>query len=206
MNDHPLNDTPSDRPAPAEGTPSVLSRRRLLRAGAAATPVVLTLASTPVAATTGTCTVASSFVSAATFKSRNPNASAQCTTWGCEAWKSQCTNGSTTFNSTLDSTVAAFFGTTNSNLDSRTIRSILNDAGGIVTSGDMGVLQHLSALRLGLTYAKITSPGNVTNTYVKGVWTNYRSNGGVYILSGSGINWSSADVVTWARMLMYTNN
>ena len=53
-------------PAAASG---VSRRHALLRAGSAAAPVLLTLASGPVGAT-GACTVASSYVSAATFKSR----------------------------------------------------------------------------------------------------------------------------------------
>ncbi len=197
MHDESKQPTPESRPT--------LSRRKLLRAGAAASPVVLTLASTPVAATTGTCTVASSFVSVATFKSRNPTGSAQCTTWGCEQWKSECGNANSSFKSALDATVAAAFGSTGCQYDARTLRSILQDGSGINTASELGVVQHLAALGLGVTYGKVASPGNLSTTYIKGVWTNYRSNGGKYILSSSGINWTSAQLISWARMLMYTN-
>jgi hypothetical protein len=202
MNNPLLNDNAPDRPATH---PHALSRRRLLRAGAVATPVVLTLSSTPVAATNATCTVASSFVSAATFQSRNAGASAQCTSWGCESWKTECSNSSSPYNSALDTTVGNAFGATGCSYDNRTLRSILNDSAGIVRAGELGVLQHLTALGLGLTFGKVVSQGNVSTSYVQGVWRNFRQNGGVYILSGSGINWSSSDLVTWARMLMYTN-
>jgi len=54
------------------GAPTVgINRRALLRGGAAASPILLTLASGPVAAT-GNCVVASSFVSATVYQSRNP--------------------------------------------------------------------------------------------------------------------------------------
>ncbi len=200
-----MNDDRACEPSPAsQDAGADLSRRRLLRGGLGASPVLLTLAARPVSATT-TCTVASSFVSVATFKSRNPGSTAQCTTRTCEWWKSECSSG-TTWKSYMDSTtVQTHFGATNpsSTYAGRSLSAIMNDGGGIQTGTEIGVLQHLIALSMNLKAGAITSPGNLSMAYVNSVWTNFKTNGNSFKLPSSGINWNPTQVVTWARMLMY---
>lgn len=203
MNDHRAQPEGAPGDAPPAVRPADPSRRRLIRGGIAASPVLLTLASRPVGATT--CTVASSFVSVATFKSRNPGASAQCTSKSCEWWKSECTSGMTHKAYMDATTVQTFFGTTapSSSYAGRTLGSILRDAAGIQTSSELGVLQHLISLSMNIRCGYVTSAGNVTPVYINTVWSNYKSNGNLYKLAASSIDWDSSELVTWARMLIY---
>lgn len=183
----------------------LVGRRRLLRAGAAATPVLLTLASGSVSATTGSCTVASSFVSVATFKSRNPTATAQCSTKTCESWKSECTSGNT-HKPYMDATsVTTFFGACSptSSFSDTSLSNVMKHANGIELNTELGVLQHLITLAMNVKTGNAALPGNVSVPYVGGIWKNYKSNGQRYKLSSSGIDWDSSKVVTWARMLVY---
>lgn len=175
-----------------------LDRRALLRAGAGASPVLLTLVSNPVAAT-NSCVVASSFVSVATFKSRNPSVtSVNCATRRVEEWRTQCS-----VNPTLACTqplVSACLGSTSSTYNGKKLRDVLCDASGISTSTELGVAQHLIALNLSITQGYMrASPGNVSPTYLGGIWTNYKSNGNRYRLPSSNVYWSSAQLIGWLR-------
>lgn len=206
------HNSPDTEPGAAHDDPSTtarrtvnVNRRSLLRAGAAATPVLLTLASGPVGATTGTCTVASSFVSVATFNSRNPNGVAQCSTKTCESWKSECTNGNT-HKAYMDSTsVTGLFGACSptSSFSNSSLSSVMRHANGIEKTTELGVLQHLITLCMNVKTGNAGLPGNVTQTYIGNVWKNYKANGQRYLLPSSGIDWDSSEVVTWARMLVY---
>lgn len=198
--------SPASAGSPAAGGGRVLGRRTLLRAGASATPVLMTLASNPVSAA-NSCVVASSFVSVASFKSRNPTATLQCSSKTCESWRSDATTLST-YRAFLDSTtVASLLGTTSpsSTYANASLSAVLADAGGIVKDGEIGVLQHLISLCMNVKTGNAPSPGNVTPGYIGGIWKNYKTNGGRYIVSASSINWSPAQLVTWARLLIYVN-
>lgn len=70
--------------SPQGMTEQQIARRRLLRGGAAAAPVVLTLTSHPVMAGTGTCTAASSFASINTSR---VHAGSSCTGKTPDWWK-----------------------------------------------------------------------------------------------------------------------
>jgi len=203
---------PGNRPDPAAPEAAsglkMLDRRTLLRAGAAATPVLLTLASGPVSATGTSCTVASSFVSVATFKSRNPTTtSVKCTTRTCEDWYSDSClpySGNPCRQSYLNSTVSSCLGSTSSSYNSKELWEVLkNNSSGITTSGELGVLQHLISLCLNVMKGYAPVPGNVSQSYLQAIWQNYKANGNVYKLPASGINWDSSQVVSWARVLMY---
>lgn len=193
--------------APAPVT-SALNRRALLRAGAGASPVLLTLVSRPVAATT-TCTVASSFVSITTWRSRNPGATTpQCTTRTCENWVSDARLPILGFPprpSYLSNNVAWLMGqTTGSTYDTAVLYQLLDNKGlGVVQTGDLGVVQHLVCLALNAKYGFMPYPGGVSAPYVGTIYQNYLKNGSRYMLSTSGINWDSNQVIAWARMLMY---
>ena len=197
--------TPDDAAAALQA--KGLARRRLLRAGASASPVLLTLASSPVSATTS-CVVASSFVSVATFKSRNPTTtSVKCTSRTCEDWHAQAclpASGSPNRPACLDITVDALFGATTSTYKSWKCYDVLkNGSAGITTSGELGVLQHLIALCMNVTQGYAPSPGGVSKAYLQGVWTNYKSNSNMYKVSGAGISWDSSQLITWLRVQMY---
>lgn len=202
MTDHRAQDPSEPAGEPLSVAATSASRRRLLRGGLGASPVLLTLASRPVGA--ATCTVASSFVSVATFKSRNPGASAQCASRNCEWWKTECTSGAT-YKAYMDSTpVSTHLGATSptSSYASRTLSSIMRDAAGIQTGSELGVIQHLVALSMNVKTGSAT-PGNVTLAYINSVWSNYKLNGNIFKLPSSGITWDSTALITWARMLMY---
>ncbi len=193
---------------PPEGRPGspraavAMDRRALLRAGAGASPVLLTLVTRPVVAGT-TCTVASSFVSVATWRSHNPAAaSPQCTTRTCEDWLTDCSSSPRP--SVLNGQVNSILGATFSGYNYAIIWQVLQNGGmGISQSGELGVLQHLLCLALNArssTY--MPAPGGVTQAYVAAVWQNYKLHFNRY-QPGSGIDWDSSQVIAWARMLMY---
>lgn len=184
--------------APVIGSRVRLDRRAMLRAGAGATPVLLTLASNPVSAA-NSCVVASSFVSVATFKSRNPTVtSVNCATRTAEDWRNACMSNPQLACATPK--VSATFGATTSSYNGRTLREVLCDASGISTSSELGVLQHLIALNLSVTQGFMRmSAGNVSPAYLGAIWRNYKNNGNQYRLPSTTITWSSAQLVTWLR-------
>jgi hypothetical protein len=170
--------------------------------------VLLTLASTPVAA--GNCTVASSFVSWATWKSRNPQASAQCTSYGIEYWRGLCSAPPVGMAPSADYTmltttnVRAWWQPLNVSLSAPYSSALMADVlrQGISTSDPLGVIQHLLALSLSCSKGYIAGP--VTKPYLAGIWINYLSNGYRYRVPGV-LNWGSRDLIKWLRYLMYTN-
>lgn len=198
---------PEDRHDSEGRSPAGLGRRALLRGGAGVAPVLLTLASRPVQAA-NSCVVASSFVSVATFRSRNPTTTTiNCTTKTCEDWYTLAclpTSGTLVRPDYLSVTVSTLLGPTTSMHNSRPVWEVLkNYPYGIVRSGQIGVLQHLISLSLNIQQGFVPLPGNVNGPYLKGVWQNYVGNGGRYRVPGSGINWDSSEVIVWLRMLMY---
>lgn len=183
-----------------------LSRRSLLRAGAGATPVILSLASGPVAASTAACTVASSFVSVATFKSRNPTAAGiQCSTQTADYWRDQAALVPPPERMLV--TVSALLGSTISGFNGQTLREVMRlplpTTGTVVTSGELGTLQHLIALALNLNAGHITAAGVFNLSYIQGIWSNYKSNGNRYKLPASNIDWGDTEIIAWLRFLMY---
>ena len=183
------------------------SRRALLRAGTAAAPVVLTLASGPVAATSS-CVLASSFVSVAVYKSRNPTAQsvacstitvAQCVA-NAQAAKRISSAGAVTWATPqMAAMVSAHFTVTAgaTALPNRTVGDLFH--AGAVTSGATGVLQRLVALRIG---AAASFPGS----YAMMVWNRYHGNGGnlASLLNSSNIvggtpggGWDEARLLKW---------
>lgn len=186
------------------------SRRALLRAGASSAPVLLTLASRPVAAA-DSCIVASSFVSVATFRSRNPaTTSLQCSTRTAEDWSrlAQLPESGTTVAKgdvrpqVLSQTVSQLLGPTTSSYNGMPLWQVLqNGSSGIVAAGELGVVQHLIAMALNVM-GGFAASGNVSVAYLQSVWSNYKSNLGYYRLPASGIDWDSTKVIAWLRLLM----
>jgi hypothetical protein len=189
--------------------PVRLDRRRLLRAGAAASPVLLTLASGPVSATSTGCMVASSFVSISTFKSRNPGSTVGCASKNCEYWYGQSGGSTHVFgkncgNSVLNGTVSTLLGTTSCTMSSWKLCDVM--AKPIATSGETGVLQHLISMCLDVTASPldVTAPNGISQTYLRGMWSSYMTSG-TYTVGTTGVVWNEAQIVAWLRaMLGYT--
>lgn len=182
-------------------------RRNLLRAGVGAAPVLLTLVSRPVAAA-DSCVVASSFVSVATYRSRNPTATTlRCSTRTIEEWYTQaCLPASGAPNvrpAVLSTLVYQLLGSTTSSYNGKALWEVLkNGTSGIVQSGELGVLQHLIGMALNVQGGFAPVAGGVSVAYLQLVWQNYKSNAGYYRLPASGIDWDSPKVVSWLRLLM----
>lgn len=178
-----------------------LSRRAMLRAGASASPVLLTLASGPVSATnTVGCMVASSFVSVATFKSRNPNTTITCSSaFNCEYWRTQA--GLATPPADLGLKVKQLLGAAPSSYAETLVKTVLLQGGGIATTGPLGVAQHCLSLALSAKGNKLTSPGSVNLNYIQGVWTAYNSTAPNYI-APSGVVLTEAQLIGWLRALL----
>jgi hypothetical protein len=194
-----------------------MDRRTLLRAGAAAAPVISTLYSGPVSASGSiACTVASSFVSVATFASRNPGATTmQCSSLNASYWHAQSKNLLTSTGARpawATQTVRAYLGRSSSTLpgidavsaDSYQIWQVMGLGPDVATSGEVGVLQHILGLALSIDFGSgAVNMGSTFNTpYLKQVWQNYKSNGR-YLLAASSVDWSEAQLITWLRMLQY---
>jgi hypothetical protein len=180
-----------------------VSRRSLLRVGAAATPVILTFASGPVAATGTTCTVASSFVSRQTFQSRNPSqAYMNCSSKGVRDWWTECGTpyATSAYKRFLDMTVQTSLGmATSSSWDTLTCKDLmLNGGNGIATTGQTAVIQHLVGLTLSLDAALIPSPGGLNKPYLQTIWTNYK-NYGRYMAAG--VDWDEATLLKFLLAL-----
>jgi hypothetical protein len=183
-----------------------LNRRALLRAGAGASPVLLSLASSPVLASRPTCTVASSFVSVATFKSRNPHVtSIQCSTQTADYWRHQAAVVPTP--AALTVTVASLLGSSSSTFNAQLVKDVmlapLPTTGTVQTTGELGTLQHLLALALNINAGFITAGGVFNLSYVQGIWSNYKTNGNRYKLPASNIDWGDSEIIAWLRFLMY---
>lgn len=189
--------------SPVEAGPGRVNRRALLRAGASATPVLLTLASGPVSATNSVgCMVASSFVSVATFKSRNPNTTVGCSSKKCEDWRVAAAVTPQT-SADLAGTVANLFGGGCGNsYDNQIVKDLLLQGAAISTSGPLGVLQHCMSLALSLKAGLVTNPGAVNVAYVKSVWAAYSATGTTYTAPASGLVMSEAQLIGWLRALL----
>ena len=176
-----------------------LDRRSLLRGGAAGAPVLLSFATNPVAAA-NSCVVASSFVSVATFKSRNPTTTAiNCATRTVSDWRNACI-ADPQMACAKPQVKDTFGDQKSSSYNKKTLREVLCDSSGMPSGGELGVLQHLIALRLCLTQGFMRLPqGNVSPAYLNGIWDNYWKNGKRYRLTASGIDWSSDQLVSWLR-------
>lgn len=189
-----------------------LRRRTLLRGGAgAAAPVLMTLASGPVGATGAACTVASSFVSVATFQSRNPlihGNSAQCSSGNVQTWRDLSLLPATAVTGAvrpayLNVPVATYLGSTASMYNTEMLWSVLSKDTAVSTTGELGVLQHILALALSIQKSYVANSGSVSVAYLQNVWSNFKTNGNRYKLPGN-IDWGPAELITWLRVLLGT--
>jgi len=206
--------TPSQRDSArpdqhAEGSPAPvgINRRALLRGGAAASPILLTLASGPVAAT-GNCVVASSFVSASVYKSRSPGSTniacvpktaknwcdeAKSTAQGNCNWNPH--NRTVSYYVTSTAPTEMFAGWPASTMCYHVFR---NSGNGLANSGDVAILQRLLALSHG-------APTVFTKDYCKKVWS-ARSNASLMaalVNDGGTTPWDQTRLLAW---LDYSSN
>lgn len=209
----PAADAPQSTAAPRG-----IARRTLLRGGAAAAPVLLTLHSGPVAASGSmSCTVASSFVSVATFASRNPGVrSLQCSTMNAHHWHQQAK-----LVATLDRgkqpkwatrKLSEYLGRSSSRfaeLDPQQpsdyrIWQVMGLGAAPATSGELGVLHHVLGLALSIDYGggAVNTGGVFNRVYLSGVWQNYKNNGHYRHPAGH-VSWNETELISWLKLLQY---
>ncbi len=221
-----MDQKPQAPEVPAHGASSLdlpaapkrgIDRRALLRGGAAAAPVLLTLHSGPVAASGSmTCTVASSFVSIATFASRNAGAtSMQCSTMNANHWHTNARACATLAPAHRPAwaklTVRGYLGRSSNALpglsnqpDAYQLWEVMGLGTGPATSGELGVLHHILGLALSIDHGgnAVNTGGRINTAYLASIWQNYRTNGR-YIASAGGLNWTDAQLISWLKLLQY---
>jgi hypothetical protein len=195
-----------------------LGRRALLRGGVAAAPVLLSLHSGPVAASGNmACTVASSFVSVATFASRNPGATTlQCSSMNAHHWHQ---SAKAVEKMAVDKRPAwarrklvAYLGQTCSMQAALhptqpadyEVWQVMGLGEAPATVGELGVLHHILGLALSIDQGRgvVNTGGRVNTPYLASIWQNYKSSGG-YRLPAGHVNWSEAELISWLKMLQY---
>jgi hypothetical protein len=197
--------------------PRGMGRRALLRGGAAAAPVLLTLHSGPVAASGAmSCTVASSFVSVATFASRNAGATTlQCSTMNAGHWHAQAqacgklhpTQRPRWATISLKQYLGQSSGVLNglgSRPDEYQVWEVMGLGSAPATAGELGVLHHVLGLALSIDHGgmAVNTGGRMNTAYLAGIWQNYKLNGR-YLVPVGGVNWSDAELISWLKMLQY---
>jgi hypothetical protein len=207
--------TPTDRdPAAPEGAAAATSaaginRRTLLRGGAAASPILLTLASGPVAAT-GTCVVASSFVSATVYQSRNPGSTnIACVPKTCQSHCDDAKNTSwsgcssviplncpvSNFITGSISCVSGSYTFTHASMCYHVFKNHTSGwawtGTGMQSTGDIAVLQRLLALGHGAS-------GTFTPAYCRQIWDARSTPSLLAALVNDGSNdWDTARLMQW---------
>jgi hypothetical protein len=179
----------------ARTTVAGASRRQMLRHSlGAAAPVVTTFASLPVSA--GTCAVASSYVSAATFASRNPGTSSRfaCT---ISTRSSILTAQNSYCNSTKFGDVFADAPSSGLSFSSSTkIKDVLM-LGDSVVGGETEVAWRLVWLHMNLRQGAM---GDMPADYAQKVWHDYKSNGNSYVANG--VTWNSAQLISYLTFVL----
>jgi hypothetical protein len=156
----------------AEAAGRMLARRRMLRRSlGVATPVLLTLASAPVAA--GTCVTASGFVSAATFASRQPKGVNSMT---CNGASPSTWAAATTWPSGIDRQTATFaeklgIAPTSNFLPTATLLEVLQRPDTLEA--------HVGAVWLSAYQGSLAMPFEDGDT-VRLIWANIKANGGYF--------------------------
>lgn len=207
-------DSSADQPAhPSAG----VSRRRLLRAGAGAAPVVLSMTSLPVRATTATCSSASAWASinAGTTASQNARLMVSCGTGGTPgAWTSACGSTSTKdfskwpascLTSTTPKNAKTFqecIGSLPSHLSTYSTAT-LYDAVANAASSDITIqlAAHLAAAYLNCQSNR--TPANIINvTTIQSIWSQCKS-GGMFTPPNAGTQtWTIGQTIYWLKNSM----
>ncbi|MFY7973221.1 MAG: hypothetical protein ACOVOT_02280 [Rubrivivax sp.] len=206
MQDSHRTPDPASAATDERRTVSIDRRRLLLRGGAAATPVILSLASQPVSATglIG-CTKASGFVSMNTFASQQPGVNfIQCTSNGLSFWRTQAGSwspgsGTHVYRRELNKSVATFFDASGCAQGTSIVGSVLG--GTLANSGSAGVLQRLLALGLSVSYGMVPSPNNFSALYLGQIWVNFNGNSLKYMTGVPNESMDAAQLIIWLDRL-----
>jgi hypothetical protein len=163
------------------------------------------------------CTVASSFVSVATFASRNPGATTlQCSTLNAHHWhqnaKAVAALPPNKRPAWAVRKLVAYLGQTCSaqpelhpaQPSAYEVWQVMGLGAAPAISGELGVLHHILGLALSIDNGRgvVNTAGRINTGYLAGVWQNYKSSGG-YRLPAGHINWTEAELIAWLRMLQY---
>lgn len=186
---------PADASAVDVDAPSSSARRRLLRGGVAASPVLLTLVSRPVGATN--CVLASSFVSRATMISRNGGSTApiNCTTYNLTHWRNVCLNQPNHVH--LVKTVSNYLGCSSSlPHGTSTVKSVLQST---TTVAPVPVLQRILVMCLNIDSNYVVVTGGFSKVYLASVWTAYAPTN-TYTMAGGSMD--SQKLAEWLDYLM----
>jgi hypothetical protein len=171
------------------------SRRLMLRRSLGmAAPVVATMASFPVSA--GTCVVASSYVSAVTFASRNPTTS---TRYACTMTSRSGFLNDQSLTSFLNSTTfGSVFTPVPSTGLSFSASTKLKDMLLLTTvGGESEVAWRLVWLYMNL---RLAAKGDLGTAYAQSIWTSYKLNGNSYVAPG--VAWNSAQLITYLTFVL----
>jgi len=174
---------PAARGGDTEGTVA-LGRRRLLRAGLSAAPIIATLASGPVSA--GLCTTGSAYGSlhpsgtrtSLTCSGRSP------ATWSGIAPGQWPINANTLFSGCFSPALA------DATCKLKTVIDTSN-------SYDLVACHCVAALLNASTSPPLTPASILSAAYVKAVWSSYASKG--YFEPTAGIQWNGAQIVEWIK-------
>jgi hypothetical protein len=175
-----------------------------LRAGVASTPVLLSVVSRPVAAAGSGCMVASSFVSVATFKSRNPMGTVGCGTRNCKFWLGKAKGGYTTTTGCgtpeMNAAVSAVLGSAGSTWDGQKICEVFH--AGVQASGDHGVLQRILSLHLNLVVSPVNvlTGNGISTAYLKNLWLTYYPT--KTFTASSGVVWNEAGLIKYLNAML----
>ena len=164
-----------------ETQPTSASRRRLLKGGAAVTPAILTLISTPVRATYYT-TPASSFASINTSRPRSTHGTSGCKpSWwvscSMSSWPASCKTSTGTPKKFKD----CF--STHATYGEKTLKECMQLSS---DSGTDGLVKHLCAAYL--NHASGKTPGEICSTQTaQSIWSSHNSKG--YWEPTAGVRW-----------------
>lgn len=196
---------PVETPGAAPEAPAnTVNRRMLLRAGAASTPVLLSVVSRPVAAAGSGCMVASSFVSVATFKSRNPTGTVGCGSQNCSYWLTKANNNyksaSGCGTKEMNVTVTSVFGATGSTWDTLRICDVFRL--GVQATGALAVLQRALSVYLNMVVSPVnTLTGNgISTVYLKNLWLSYYPT--KTFTASSGVVWNEAALIKYLNAML----
>jgi hypothetical protein len=195
--------------APQAPTASMPARRRaMLRTLGATGPVVMTLISNPVSAST--CVVASSFVSALALASRKPTSATPCAGMTPSGWRTHGSSWPSPYvgvkpaSLSASSTVAmskfkTVFGTTTGT--GLTDTSTMMDALGSV-SGAYGSLANYCVAALLNAQSNKVSTSVLSAAQVIALWKSTTTNGYYQPSASSSVRFTPAQTVTWLAAMM----
>lgn len=183
--------------ASSQGDAAMPSRRRLLRGGLAAAPVMLTLASRPVRAggSGGGCKAASAFTSmtASGHKSDNSNT---CAGRSPSFWQSTSQWPSGMKANGAKATQFCDVFPAGSVYPDKSMMEVMNMNG---TAGTSGVARYISAAYLN-SAARLTPDMILGKPIAISVWSSYISKG--YYEPTAGVRWNSDQIIAWLSSTM----